>query len=130
MGAKIVLDTNVFVSAFGWRGAPNKIFQECTEGRHRLFTSPSILEELNRVLHYKKFNFSSEDIEAFLSIVLETASLVLPEVSLDIIVEDPSDNRILECAISARAEIIVSGDKHLLDLKIFQGVKIIKPEQF
>lgn len=130
MGASIVLDTNVLVSAFGWKGSPHDVFLGCVRGTHHLFTSPPILEELGRVLRYDKFGFDAGDIEEFMSIVLETASIVAPEIRMDIIREDPSDNRILECAVTACADFIVSGDKHLLDLKHFHSIQIVSPEAF
>lgn len=130
MGASIVLDTNVLVSAFGWKGSPHEVFFGCVRGTHRLFTSPAILEELRRVLRYEKFSFDSGKIEEFLTIVLEAASIIELGIRLDIIREDPDDNRILECAVSASADFIVSGDKHLLDLKRFQAIQIVSPEVF
>lgn len=130
MGASIVLDTNILVSAFGWKGSPHEVFLGCVRGTHRLFTSPAILEELGRVLRYDKFGFDAGEIQEFLSVVLEAASIVAPETRMDIIRDDPSDNRILECAVAASADFIVSGDKHLLDLKRFQAIQIVPPEVF
>ena len=82
------------------------------------------------MLSYKKFNFSPSEIEEFLSIIFETAVLVDPAFSLDIIQSDPSDNRIIECAIAAACDYIVTGDKHLLDIRTFKGISIITPENF
>mgnify|MGYP005846655037 CR=1 FL=1 len=82
------------------------------------------------MLRYEKFGFDSGEIEEFLTIVLEAASIIEPGIRMDIIREDPDDNRILECAVAASADFIVSGDKHLLDLKRFQAIQIVSPEVF
>ena len=83
MGKKIVLDTNVLISAFGWKGPPREIFQKCISGELDLFVSPNLLLELKKVLSYPKFDFNSDEIDAFLSIVVETrftrsGSIALP----------------------------------------------------
>ena len=130
MGAKIVLDTNVMVSALGWRGSPHRILLKCIDKTCLLYISPALVYELIKVLSYKKFNFSPSEIEEFLSIIFETAILVEPAFSLDIIQRDPSDNRIIECAVAAACDYIVTGDRHLLDLRTFKGISIITPEDF
>jgi putative PIN family toxin of toxin-antitoxin system len=130
VGAKIVLDTNVLVSALGWKGSPYRILLTCIDKTCLLFISPALVSELIRVLSYKKFNFSQSEIEEFLTIIFETAVLVEPAFSLDIIHSDPSDNRILECAVAAACDYIVTGDKHLLGIKTFKGISIITLEDF
>jgi predicted nucleic acid-binding protein len=77
-----------------------------------------------------KNNFSPSEIEAFYAIILETAALIEPAFTLDIIDSDPGDNRILKCAVAAACDYIITGDKHLLSLKIFEGISIITPEDF
>jgi putative PIN family toxin of toxin-antitoxin system len=130
VGTKIVLDTNVFVSAFGWKGSPHRILLKCIDKTCLLYISPALVYELIKVLSYKKFNFSPSEIEEFLSIIFETAILVEPAFSLDVIHNDPSDNRILECAVAATCDYIVTGDRHLLEIRTFKGISIITPENF
>jgi len=130
MGTKIVLDTNVIVSAFGWKGVPHEIFQKCIESHFQLFISPPLLSEIKRVLSYHKFHFNQDEIDEFLSIIIEVAEIVEPEIIINLILHDPSDNRVLECAITADCEYIISGDRHLLKIKEFETIKILSPDQF
>ena len=130
MGTKIVLDTNVVVSAFGWTGAPNHIFQKCIEGHFELYLSLPLIDEIRRVISYPKFDFTRDEIDEFISIVIETAEIVEPKFTLNFITQDPSDNRVLECAATADCEYIITGDKHLLEIKEFEDIKILSPDEF
>ncbi len=128
MGAPeaIVLDTNVLVSAFGWRGNEREIYVRRREGRLKLATSPALLAELRRVLRYPRLGFAEDEIESFVSDVLGHASIVEPPMELEVVEEDPDDNRVLECAVAAGAGCIVSGDGLLLDLEEYRGIRILK----
>jgi putative PIN family toxin of toxin-antitoxin system len=95
-----------------------------------LLLSPDLLEEVERVLHYPKFHFSSSEIVDYLALLTETAELVQPDFRLSVIEADPSDNRVLECALAGRAEVIVSGDGHLLSLKNFEEIPILRAQDF
>jgi len=127
---KIVLDTNVFVSALGWEGKPRRIFRYCIEGRCHLFISQAIILETVKVLSYPKFNFTRFQVDELLALIAEMATFVEPDFTLNIISTDPSDNRILECALAAECRCIVTGDKHLLDLENFQNIQIVTPDAF
>lgn len=130
MGERIVLDTNVLVSALGWRGAPHEIVRRCHAGEHRLLISPEILSELERVLRYPKLKLTADRIDAYLEQLTELVELIHPAIEISAITADPSDNRILECALAGRANIIVSGDSHLLDLRTFEAISILRPQEF
>lgn len=130
MDKKIVLDTNVIVSAFGWRRAAHEIFKQCVSDHLTFFLSPSLLSEIKRVLAYPKFSFNQDEIDEFISIVIETAEIVESRIIIDFISKDPSDNRLLECAVTADCNYIISGDKHLLELKEFGNIKILSPDEF
>jgi len=130
MGKRIVLDTNVIISAFGWKGIPHQIIRKCIEGHFELYLSPELISEIKRVLAYPKFNFTRDETDEFLSILLEAANIVEPGIAINSVSPDPSDNRLLECAITADCEYIISGDKHLLELKEFENIKILSPEEF
>jgi len=127
---KIVLDTNVLVAAFGWKGPPHEIFLKCIDGSLQLFISPALMLELNKVLGYGKFKFNEHELKEFLSLVIETANIVDPQTTLNIIKADPPDNRVLECALAAGASCIVTGDKHLLSLIKIEKIKILSPGAF
>lgn len=130
MGTKVVLDTNVFVSALGWRSASREIFNECIQGKLELFISIEIFDEIKRVLNYPKFKFSRMEIDEFLDQILEVGSLVETEVKVEIIKDDPSDNKFLECAIAVGADYLISRAPHVLKIKEFEGIKITSPEVF
>ena len=82
------------------------------------------------MLSYHKFHFNQDEIDEFLSIIIEAAEIVEPEIIIDLISQDSSDNRILECAITADCEYVISGDKHLLEIKEFESIKILSPDKF
>ena len=132
---KIVLDANVFVSALiNPHGKPAQILNYVFENKIRLFTSPSIIEELQRVLSYpklvKRHGLEKEELKKFVSDLLSIMALVEGKKAIDVIVEDPTDNNYLSCALDAKADFIVSGDMHLLNLREHEGTQIITPTQF
>lgn len=130
MGQKVVLDTNVFVSGLGWKGASHNVLNECINENLDLFLSVEIFDEIKRVLNYPKFKFSETEINEFLDQILEVGSLVETEIKVDIIKDDPSDNKFLECAITVDADYIISRDPHVLKIDEFRGIKIITPEDY
>lgn len=132
---KIVLDANVFVSALiNPHGKPAQILNYVFENKIRLFTSPSIIEELQRVLSYpklvKRHGLEKEELKKFVSDLLSIVSLVEGKKAIDAIVKDPADNNYLSCALDAKADFIVSGDIHLLNLRDYEGIQIVTPAQF
>jgi putative PIN family toxin of toxin-antitoxin system len=127
---KIVVDTNILISALGWDGKPRALFMRILDGKHELILSRKQFIEIKRVLDYPKFGFSPEQKDCFLKILLRISALVETKIELDIIKEDYSDNMLLECAIEKKAKYIVSGDRHLRKLKNYKGVKILTASEF
>lgn len=127
---KVVLDTNIIVSAFGWGGKPADIMRLITGGEILNFTSVEMLTELKKVIGYPKLAFPEALQANIIEIIFNASSIVNIHESLDIIDGDPCDNKVLECAISANVEFIISGDKHLLNLKNFRGIEIITAEDY
>jgi len=127
---KVLLDTNILISALGWSGKPKVIFEKCLHGELVLVTSPNQIEELRRVMDYPKFNFTEEQKATFVSIILEIATMVEITGKVKVIIDDPDDNAILETAIVGNANYLISGDPHLLKLKEFARVKIITASEF
>jgi putative PIN family toxin of toxin-antitoxin system len=132
---RIVLDANVFVSALiSGSGAAAKIVAYWQEDRFEVAISPPILHELDRVLHYPRiqehYRLSEQRIRQFLHLLVRQAVAVAPPQQLTVINVDPADNRYLECALMAEAEVIVSGDRHLLALGEYKGIQIITPAGF
>ncbi|MFH1350263.1 MAG: putative toxin-antitoxin system toxin component, PIN family [Pseudomonadota bacterium] len=127
---RIVLDTNVLISALLFGGNPRKILDLVISGSIDCTLSMEILDELKDVLKRPKFGFSSD---ACLQIVEELhgiCEIVSPSVRIDVIRPDPDDNRVLECALEAQADFIISGDPHLLDLGKFNKVTILNPSDY
>ena len=132
---KVVLDTNIWLSGIFWRGNPYKIIKLAEQKKIEIFITNAILEELVDVLN-KEIKFQKHmknlgyDIEQLIGSILNITKLTSPKERLNIIKQDPDDNRILECAVSSNADYIISGDKHLLSLKEFEGIEIIKAKNF
>jgi uncharacterized protein len=125
---KVVLDTNVIVSALNFSGSPSKVLELAVKGDISNVISRYILQEVEEVLVRK---FSWELSEAHNAAIWLTlfSKVVAPKKRLNVIADDP-DNRILECAMAGKADFIVSGDRHLKDLKTFRGIRIVDPAAF
>jgi len=128
---KAVLDTNVYVSAAVYGGKPEILFRLAWGPRkqYKLYTSDEILRETVRVLSSDKFRFTKEEITNVLALIVESADVVEPKDRISVLSDDP-DNRVLECAAKAKADYIVSGDRHLLCLGKYKGIPVLKPAQF
>jgi putative PIN family toxin of toxin-antitoxin system len=105
------------------------MLQDAVDGRFQLFVSEVIVEETLGVMR-DKFGRSTEQMEEARQAILSVANMVSDRHILDVVKDDPDDNRILECALAAGADAIVSGDKHLLRLKRFEGINIITLRDF
>jgi len=127
---KIVLDTNILISAIGWNGKSREIFRRILNMDFELIISQKQIEELKRVLNYPKFGFRDEQKLRFLRILTNTAIIVKTSGKLRFIKEDPDDNMIIESAFENNADFIVSGDEHILKLKKFGKVKIVTASEF
>ncbi|MFW6118693.1 MAG: putative toxin-antitoxin system toxin component, PIN family [Chloroflexota bacterium] len=132
---KIVLDTNILVSALiNPRGSPAQIIDYVFENKVRLFISPPIVEELERVLNYpklmKRHGLGRKKLKEFISNLLSIMLLAQGEETIEVITEDPSDNRYLSCAVNAKVDFIISGDVHLLKLEEYGGIQIVTAAQF
>jgi len=126
---KVVFDTNIFISAFVVPGSQGeRAFILARQRRFDLYTSVPILTETANKLR-EKFDQSAEDIKEALKIISRAAEVLKPSTKLHVL-EDVPDNRILECAVEAEADVIVTGDRHLLKLKKFQGIPIVRLVDF
>lgn len=128
---RVVLDTNVLISGLHSAGGkPAEIFRLALKGDVQLFSSSALLKELQEVLR-EKFDWPRTAVERTISVLSGIASVVEPTEQLSVIHADDADNRVLECAVTARADFLVTGDKrHLLPLKEFRGIKIVSPGDF
>src|SRR3989344_3266179 len=115
---KVVLDTNVLISALIFGGKPKKILINSKEKKVKAFISAPILLELAKKLD-SKFSWKEERIKETVGILPKFMTVIYPAARLNLVKKDPSDNKILECAFEAKANYIVTGDKHLLEIKEF-----------
>ena len=131
MKIRIVADTNIFISGIFWEGNfSSQVIDLWRRGNIELVSSLPIVEEIVRNLIGFKIEMEEESVKEWEQIILENAMLVEPNEKLDIVKDDPTDNKFLEAAIAGNAEYIITQDNHLLKLKEFRGIKIITPEEF
>ena len=127
---KAVFDTNIFVSSIFWeKGNPHRAVEFELEKKVRVFTSVEILQELERVLR-RDFEEPDEMIQRQIGLIVEYSDIVAVNRKVDAVKSDPEDNKILACAVSCDADYIVSGDRHLLELREYESVKIVTAKQF
>jgi len=127
---RVVLDTNILISAFLFPGgAPEIVYRAALEGRITLVTSPPLLAEFGRVLS-EKFGWDARMVREAVAQVARIGTVVRPAERVKVIAEDPADDRVLEAAVTADAAVIVSGDRHLLRLGTWRGIRIEKAASF
>ncbi|HZY30360.1 MAG TPA: putative toxin-antitoxin system toxin component, PIN family [Candidatus Methylomirabilis sp.] len=127
---RVVADTNVYVSAIVFGGTCETILALTRAGIVELFLSPAIERELRSVLT-RTFGWTQSQVREALAEVHALASLVRPSIRLSDVLAHDDDHRILECALAARADFLVTGDKqHLQPLKTFRGIPIVSPREF
>jgi putative PIN family toxin of toxin-antitoxin system len=133
---RVVIDTNVIVSGILSReGAPAELLNAWRERRFLLLSSSTIVAELRTVLQYpriyKKYHLSDDDIEQTITLLEHDALLVAGDTNVTgSVPDDPKDEMFLACALDAQADVVVSGDHHLLDLGNFRDIPIITARQF
>lgn len=125
---KVVLDTNILISALIYGGKPEQIYNLVLEKQIIAITSNILIAELLENL-IKKFNFEQRRIEQLERVIKKHFIVVHPKKIIRI-VRDEDDNRVLEAAIEGNCGVIVTGDKDLLDLVNFEGIRILTSEQF
>ena len=126
---KVVFDTNIYISAFVIPGGnAEKAYLHAIDGNFELCTSIAILTELARKLD-EKFGWEKQKIVQLIISISDVATVLKTIPRLKVLSDDP-DNRILECALKAGADFLVTGDKHLLKLKNFENFEIIKLSAF
>ena len=124
---RVVFDSNVIISGFLFGGPPGRLLEYALANSIHAFTSLAILDEVRDVLHRPKFGLSSEQALTLIEELHNLCDVVTPRTRVRTISADPDDNIVLECAKEANAELIVSGDSHLLDLGHWQGIDILTP---
>jgi uncharacterized protein len=130
---RVVLDTNIVVSALLWGGVPYRLLQAAAAGDILLFTSAALLEELRDVLGREhlasRLAQHRSSVDEAIRRYGELTITVSPQAVPRIVPDDPDDDHVIACAVAARAHLIISGDRHLLDLEGFDGVAIVTAGQ-
>ena len=126
----VTADTNIYVSGYEFAGLPRRFLDLAAAGEFRLDISDAILHETLRVLR-DKFQWDASELEDVEEDIRSYTRHVTPTQPLDVIKADPSDNRLLECAVAAKSDFIVSGDAHhVLPLGSYAGIQIAKVADF
>ena len=129
MVPRVVIDTNIYISAIFWNGKPRGVIDLGRDGKITIFTSLDIENEIVGKLK-TTFKLAEEDVNR---ILLDFSTFTLPiriNKQLIVVQDDPDDNKFIECAVECRANYIISGDRHLLNLKEYEGIKLIKSSEF
>lgn len=128
---KVVFDTNVVASASFWRGAPFDCLAAWAQGRCKAVVSPALLAEYHETIGELRLDYPRREPVEWADALTESAELIFPTERATGATPDPGDEMVLECALAAKADYIVSGDKkHLLVLQEFHGIWIVSPSDF
>lgn len=128
---RVVLDTNVFISSFLGTEPPRKIIDFWKEGKITICLSKKIVDEYVEVL--ERLGLSGEkEVEEFLQLFARNfhSLFTAKTPNLEIVKNDPDDNKFFECAVALKAQFIIAGDKAVLKIKNYMGIKILSPKQF
>lgn len=127
---RIVLDTNVFISGIFWEGNfCSQVIDKWRKGIFQLVSSPKLVEELVETLRSFKISMPEEMIQEWKNLIIETSIMVDPIVAVKAVKDDPEDDKFIGAAVYGEADFIISQDKHLLKLKEYNKIKILKPEE-
>jgi len=130
MTLRVVLDTNVLISGIFFSGPPARILQAWREARFELLLSRPILEEYQRVTDVLNRKFPSVDASKIIRLIAIHSRMIDTEGVSIVVSQDPDDDKFIECAIAGQADVIVSGDKHLLEIEEFEDIQILAPREF
>jgi putative PIN family toxin of toxin-antitoxin system len=126
---RVVVDTNIIVSGY-LGGALEGIIVAWKAGKFALVVSKAIADEYLKVLRRPKFKIERAEVDDFAALLLTIADFVIPLESINAIPADTTDNKFLEAAVEGKANLIVSGDGHLLELETFRNIPIITAREF
>jgi uncharacterized protein len=128
---RVVLDTNVLVSALLFKGTLSEFVELWKSGEIVPWISKETFEELRAVLEYPKFSLSKDEIDSIIrNEILPYFNVIESTKDVTGICRDPEDNKFISCALSASAKYLVTGDKDLSDLKRYKSIKIMTPQDF
>ena len=126
---RVTLDSNVYISALNFGGKPLQVLELARAGQVENAISNAIITETSRIL-YTKLHWEPADITDAVDQILDWSTYVHADYTLDVVPQDPDDNRVIECALKAGSDTIVTGDTDLLILGSVRGIKIVNPSDF
>ena len=131
---RVVLDTNVLISGTYWSGSSFQVLKLAIYGEFSLVISDKILDEYKRVLYSDEILKKTDSIQQARSAATEkllaNSISVIPSKSCRAVADDPDDDKFVECAVEGVCEFLISQDEHLLNLKKYNGIKIVSPDEF
>ena len=127
---RVVIDTNVLMSAIFFGGTPGRILKVWRAGQIDVVMSPEIVDEYVRVGERLRQRYLSADIQPLIELIIQNAEIVPSSLLPDSICEDPEDDKFLARALEAKVKVVISGDKKLLAVSAYQGIAVVTPRQF
>ena len=127
---RIIVDTNVLMSAILFGGTPARILQAWREARVVLVMSPEIIDEYVRVGERLSARYPGVDVQRALALIVQNAEVVRSSPLPMAVCEDPDDDKFLACAVASSVEVIVSGDKKLRAVTGYSEIRVVTPRQF
>ena len=127
---RIIVDTNVLASGLFFSGIPLKIFRAVKQKKYTPVISSDIANEYKRTIQKLSVHFPQINADEQLQLFITSSKICEPKPLPRPICKDPDDDKFIACAIASKTKIIVSGDKHLLDISGYQNINVLKPKQF
>ena len=126
----VTIDTNVLVSGVFFGGVPGRIVTAAREGVFTLAMSPLLLDELRQVFSRAKFGITPDAVRLLMDDLESFATIVYPGKRHQVVERDPDDDAVIDCAVESGSSYIVSGDPHLTEMDVVQGITVVTPRQF
>jgi len=127
---KIVLDANIYISAFFWGGKPRIVLERVIKKQDDLYVSKEILDEIMEVIKRPKFHAGKDEIEYFIRSIEDISNKIIINKKIKNGSRDKTDNKYIECGLAAAVDYIVSGDTHLLELKKYRDINIVTAKEY
>ena len=124
------MDANIFISSFFWGSNPGMVLERIIEGIDELFITKEILDEIEEVLGRPKFHADKEEIDYLIKSIEEIGNRIIPKRQIKNGSRDKTDNKYIECGMTANVDYIISGDIHLLELREYGKIKIMTAREY